>query len=98
MIGPAEIEDMRLDQLAADQQAELYDIALASLNRHWAKRGAASIGSIARVCDLVFARAADRPAADWRAVVDEAVDEAGFRVRWDGDEVVSLEASPKSDA
>lgn len=93
MIGPAELEDMRLDTAAAEQ-ARLYDVALGTLNRHWARRGAASVGSVSRICDLVFERAAERPASDWKAVVSEATDEAGFLVRWEGDEVVLLEARP----
>ena len=95
MIGPAEIEDMRLDLVAFQEQARLYDAALAPLNRHWTSRGATSVGSISRICDLVFARAADRPDADWKAVVSEAVDEAGFGILWDGDEVTSLKARPQ---
>lgn len=91
MIGPAEFEDMRLD-LAAAEQERLCDVAVASLNRHWADRGVASDGSVSRIRDLVFERAVDRPSSDWKAVVAEATDEAGFRVRWDGDEVASLEA------
>ncbi|MCJ2040876.1 hypothetical protein MKK55_18260 [Methylobacterium sp. J-059] len=93
MIGPAELEDMRLD-IAAAEQAKLYDVASATLNRHWARRGATSVGAVSRICDLVFERAAERPASDWKAVISEATDEAGFLVRWDGDEVVLLEARP----
>lgn len=92
MIGPAEIEDMRLDLAAAEERAKLYDAALRPLNRHWSNRGAASVGSVSSICDLVFARAADRPLADWKAVVSEAVGEAGFGISWDGDEVASLVA------
>lgn len=91
MIGAAELEDMRLD-IAAAEQARLYDAALATLNRHWANRGATSVGSVSRICDLVYERAADRPCSDWKVVLAEATDEAGFRLEWDGDEVASLEA------
>jgi hypothetical protein len=92
MIGPAEIEDMRLDLLAMDERARLYDAALVLLNRHWEERGAASIGSVTRICELVFARAEDRPLVDWKAVVTEAVEQAGFGIVWNGDAVASLEA------
>lgn len=92
MIGPAEIEDMRLDLVAFQEQAMLYDVALAPLHRHWARRGGPSEGAVTRICDLVFAKAAYRPVADWKAVVCEAVEEAGYGVFWNGDEVVSLEA------
>jgi hypothetical protein len=95
MIGPAEIEDMRLDLVAFQDQARLYDIALAPLHRHWARRGGASVGSVTRICDLVFARAADRPLADWKDVVSEALHEAGYGVVWDGDEVTSLHVYPR---
>jgi hypothetical protein len=91
MLGPAEFEDMRLD-IAAAERERLYDVALATLNRHWANRGATSVGSVSRICDLVFQRAVDRPSSEWKAVVLEATDAAGFCVKWDGDEVVSLEA------
>lgn len=94
MIGPAEFEDMRLD-LAAAEQVRLYDVALAALNRHWVSRGATSSGSVSRICDLVFERAADRPSSDWKAVVSEATGAAGFGVRWNGDEVAALEAQPE---
>lgn len=94
MIGPAEIEDMRLDLLAVEEQARLYDAALAPLNRHWAHRGAASEGSVARICDLVFAHSADRSPEAWKAVASQAVGEAGFCIVWDGDEVTALEARP----
>ncbi|MCJ2035571.1 hypothetical protein [Methylobacterium sp. J-068] len=93
MLGAAEFEDMRLD-LAAAEQAALYDVAFASLNRHWSARGATSVGSVTRICELVHVHAADRPQSDWKAVVAEATNEAGFHVRWDGDEVASLEARP----
>jgi len=92
MIGPAEIEDMRLDLMASDERARLYDAALAPLNRHWAERGAASVGSVTRICDLVYSRAEDRLLVDWKAVVTEAVEEAGFGIVWNGDAVASLEA------
>ncbi len=92
MIGPAEIEDMRLDLLAMDARARLYDAALIPLNRHWAERGAASVGSVGRICERVFARSEDRPLTDWKAVVTEAVAEAGFGIVWNGDAVASLEA------
>ncbi|MHC2088966.1 hypothetical protein [Methylobacterium sp. CM6244] len=91
MLGPAEFEDMRLDIVAAEQ-ARLYDVAYASLNRHWTSRGATSVGSITRICELVYARAAERPQSDWKAVVSEATAEAGFHVRWNGDEVIALDA------
>jgi len=93
MLGPAEFEDMRLDLVAAEQ-ARLYDVAFASLNRYWTSRGATSVGSVARICELVYERAAERHPSDWKAVVSEAATEAGFLVRWSGDEVVSLEARP----
>lgn len=92
MIGPAEIEDMRLDLLAMDERVRLYDAALVPLNRHWEERGAASVGSVTRICELVFARAEDRPLADWKAVVTEAVEQAGFGIVWNGDTVACLEA------
>jgi hypothetical protein len=95
MIGPAEIEDMRMDFVAAQDQARLYDAALAPLNRHWARRGAASVGTVSRICDLVYARAVDRPLSDWKAVVSEAVSEAGYGILWNGDEVTSLQAHPE---
>ncbi|MCJ2128685.1 hypothetical protein [Methylobacterium sp. E-045] len=91
MLGPAEFEDMRLDLVAAEQ-ARLYDVAFASLNRHWSKQGATSVGSVSRICELVYERAAERPHTEWKAVVSEATDEAGFHVHWDGDDVVALEA------
>ena len=93
MIGPAEIEDMRLDLVAFQEQAMLYDVALAPLHRHWARRGGPSERAVTRICDLVFAKAAHRPASDWKAIASEAVEEAGYGIRWNGDEVVSLEAS-----
>ncbi|WP_345821884.1 hypothetical protein ABC766_08970 [Methylobacterium fujisawaense] len=92
MIGPAEIEDMRLVLLASDERARLYDAALAPLNRHWERRGAASVGSVSQICELVFARAEDRPFAEWKAVVTEAVEQAGFGIVWNGDAVASLES------
>lgn len=92
MIGPAEIEDMRLVLLASDERARLYNAALAPLNRHWERRGAASVGSVSRICELVFARAEDRPFAEWKAVVTEAVEQAGFGIVWNGDAVASLES------
>jgi hypothetical protein len=91
MIGPVEIEDMRLGLLASDERARLYDVALAPLNRHWAERGAASVGNVSRICALIFARAEARPLADWKAVVTEAVEEAGYGIVWNGDAVASLE-------
>ncbi len=91
MLGPAEFEDMRLD-IAAAERARLYDVAFASLNRHWSARGATSAGSVARICELVHEHAADRPHSDWKAVVVEATGEAGFHILWNGDEVASLEA------
>lgn len=91
MIGPAEIEDMRLDLLAMDERARLYDAALVPLNRHWEKRGAASVGSVTRICELVFTRAEDRPQADWKAVVTEAVELAGYGIVWNGDAIAILE-------
>ncbi|KQT83722.1 hypothetical protein ASG51_16425 [Methylobacterium sp. Leaf465] len=93
MLRPAEFEDMRLDFLAAEQ-ARLYDVAFASLNRYWTSRGATSVGSVTRICELVYERAAERHPSDWKAIVSEATAEAGFQVRWHGDEVVSLEAKP----
>ncbi|KQP89007.1 hypothetical protein ASF60_19895 [Methylobacterium sp. Leaf113] len=92
MIGPAEIEDMRLDLVAFQEQAMLYDVALAPLHRHWARRGGPSVGAVKRICDLVFAKAADRSVSDWKAVASEAVEEAGYSVLWDGDEVALLKA------
>jgi len=92
MIGPAEIEDMRLDLVAFEDQARLYDAAMAPLNRHWTNRGATSVGSVSRICASVFARSSDRPLAEWKAVLAEAVEEAGFGILWDGDEVSALEA------
>jgi hypothetical protein len=92
MTGPAEIEDMRQDLLAQDVRARLYDAALVPLNRHWVERGAASVGSVTRICDLVFVRAGDRPVTDWKAVATEAVEEAGFGIVWNGDAVASLKA------
>lgn len=92
MIGAAEIEDMRLDLEAREDQARLCDAAMAPLNRHWATRGATSVGTVSRICAGVFARSADRPVTDWKTVVAEAVGEAGFGVTWNGDEVTSLEA------
>lgn len=92
MIGLAEIEDMRLDLVAFQEQAMLYDVALAPLHRHWARRGGPSVGVVTRICDLVFAKAADRPISDWKAVVCEAVEDAGYGILWNGDEVTSLEA------
>ena len=48
MLGAAEFEDMRLDLVAAEQ-ARLYDVAFASLNRYWSSRGATSVGSVTRI-------------------------------------------------
>ena len=93
MLGPAEFEDMRLDLLAAEH-ARLYDVAFASLNRYWTCRGATSVGSVTRICELIYERAAERLPSDWKAIVSESTAEAGFQVRWQGDEVVSLEARP----
>jgi hypothetical protein len=95
MIGPAEIEDMRLDFVASQDQARLYDAALAPLNRHWARGGDASVGTVARICELVHARVFDRPLSDWKAVVSEAVSEAGYGILWNGDEVTLLQANPQ---
>jgi len=94
MIGPAEIEDMRLDLVAFHEQARLYDAALAPLHRHWARRGGTSVGSVTRICDLAFARAADRPFSDWKAVASGAACEAGYGILWDGDEVTAIQTHP----
>ena len=67
---------------------------MAPLNRHWTKRGATSVGAVSQICAGVFARSADRPLADWKAVVVEALVDAGFGILWDGDEIASLDAQP----
>ena len=95
MIGPAEIEDMRLDLVASQERAMLYDIALAPLHRHWVRRVGPSEGAVTRICDLVFAKADERTVADWKVVVSEAVEEAGYGLLWEGDEVIALEARPR---
>ena len=92
MIGPAEIDDMRLDLLAMNERARVYDAALIPLNRHWAERGAASVGSVSQICERVFARVEDRPLSDWKGVATEAVADAGYGIVWNGDAVASLEA------
>ncbi|GJE40845.1 hypothetical protein [Methylobacterium soli] len=86
MIGPAEIEDMRLDLVAFEDQARPCDAAMGPLNRHRTNRGATSAGSISRIRAGVFARAAEPPITDRKAVGD-----AGFGIPWGRDEV----ASPK---
>jgi hypothetical protein len=93
MIGPAEIEDMLLDIAAAERQARLYDAAMAPLNRHWARRGAASAGSVSRICAFVHAKAGEGSGDGWREVASKATAEAGYRLDWNGDEVAALEAA-----
>lgn len=49
------------------------------------------VGNVSRICALVFARAEARTLADWRAVVTQSVEEAGYGIVWNGDAVASLE-------
>ena len=93
MIGPAEIEDMRLDMLASERRGQVYDAVMAPLGRHWARRGSASVGSVERICALVYERSDGRCPSEWREVATEATRQAGYGIVWDGDEVAVLEAT-----
>ncbi|GEP08064.1 hypothetical protein [Methylobacterium oxalidis] len=89
MIGPAEMEDMRLDLMNAEQAA-LYDAAIAPLSRHWSRRGAPSVGTVSRVCALVFEQASGRRVTDWKAVLIEALSRGGYYVEWQKDDVTAF--------
>ena len=95
MIGPAEFEDIRLD-LADAERERRHDAALAALDRYQATGGMASVEVVSRIRNLVVVPAAGRSAPDWKGLVSDAAGEAGYRVRWNGDEVAALEPDARA--